>query len=64
MAYAWRKVVHMSNPFCVGQSVKYAGGRVRFIVRAIDGHMVTMTRADGRDGGNATTTSCTNLRKA
>ncbi|AKF15175.1 hypothetical protein SEA_MINDY_147 [Mycobacterium phage Mindy] len=64
MAYAWRKLASMSNPFHVGQSVKYAGGRVRFIVKSTDGHMVTMVRADGRDGGNETTTSYTNLRKA
>ncbi len=52
------------NPFQVGESAKYIGGRIRYRIEAIDGRMVTMVRKDGKDGGNATTTSCTNLGRA
>lgn len=49
------------NPFHVSGTVKYIGGRIRYRITAIDGRMVTMVRWDGKDGGNPTTTSFTNL---
>lgn len=52
------------SQFHVGGSVKYIGGRIRYRIEAIDGRMITMVRWDGKDGGNATTTSYTNLGRA
>lgn len=49
--------------FHVGQRVTYRGGRVVYRVTAIEGHMVTMLRADGKDGGNPTKTGSSNLAR-
>ncbi|SLJ76335.1 hypothetical protein [Mycobacteroides abscessus] len=47
--------------FRVGQHVTYRGGRVVYRVTATEGHMVTLLRADGKDDGNPTKTSSSNL---
>ncbi|GAB5901189.1 hypothetical protein [Mycolicibacterium mageritense] len=49
--------------FHVGQNVRYIGGRIAYRVTAVDGRMVTMVRVDGKDDGNATVTSSTNLAR-